>query len=63
MSADEQELWDEAAAQLAFHARAGHDWVDTLNRPWRKNRFVMSQDAALGKKRDVALVDPDRMRA
>ena len=47
MSADEQELWDEAAAQLAFHARAGHDWVDTLNRLWRKNRFVMSQDGVL----------------
>lgn len=47
MSTDERELWDEAAAQLAFHAREGHDWVDTLNRLWRKNRFVMSQDGVL----------------
>jgi hypothetical protein len=47
MSADEQALWDEAATQLAFHAREGHDWVDTLNRLWRKNRFVMSQDGVL----------------
>jgi hypothetical protein len=47
MSADEQALWDEATAQLRYHARPGHDWVDTLNRLWRKNRFVMSMDGVL----------------
>lgn len=47
MSAEEQALWDEATAQLGFHARPGHDWLDTLNRLWRKNRFVMSQDGML----------------
>lgn len=47
MSADEQATWDEATSQLSFHARPGHDWVDTLNRLWRKNRFVMSMDGML----------------
>ena len=47
MSAEEQALWDEAVSQLGFHAREGHDWLDTLNRLWRKNRFVMSQDGML----------------
>lgn len=47
MSADDQTLWDEAMSQLGFHARPGHDWLDTLNRLWRKNRFVMSQDGVL----------------
>ncbi len=52
MSADEQALWDEATDQLGFHARPGQDWLDTLNRLWRKNRFVMSMDGVL--KLDVA---------
>ena len=47
MSAEEQALWDEATGQLGFHARPGHDWLDTLNRLWRKNRFVMSMDGVL----------------
>jgi hypothetical protein len=47
MSAEEQAHWDEAVSQLGFHAREGHDWLDTLNRLWRKNRFVMSQDGML----------------
>ena len=47
MLAEEQALWDEATAQLGYHARPGHDWVDTLNRLWRKNRFVMSMDGVL----------------
>ena len=47
VSAEEQSLWDEAMSQLGFHARPGHDWVDTLNRLWRKNRFVMSMDGVL----------------
>ena len=46
MSAEEQALWDEATDQLRFHARPGHDWIDTLNRLWRKNRFVMSLEGA-----------------
>ena len=47
MSAEEQAIWDEAKTQLEFHTRPGHDWVDTLNRLWRKNRFVMSLDGVL----------------
>lgn len=47
MTTDEQALWDEAMEQLGFHARPGHDWLDTLNRLWRKNRFVMSMDGVL----------------
>lgn len=47
MSADEEPLWDEVTSQLGFHARPGHDWLDTLNRLWRKNRFVMSMDGVL----------------
>ena len=47
MSAEEQALWDEATDQLRFHARPGHDWIATLNRLWRKNRFVMSLDGML----------------
>ncbi len=47
MSAEEPPLWDEARSQLEFHARPGHDWLATLNRLWRKNRFVMSMDGLL----------------
>jgi hypothetical protein len=47
MSAEERALWDEATSQLDFHARPGQDWLDTLNRLWRKNRFVMSEDGVL----------------
>ena len=47
MSFDDQAAWAEAKSQLEHHARAGHDWVDTLNRLWRKNRFVMSIDGVL----------------
>jgi hypothetical protein len=47
VSAEEQALWDEATGQLRFHARPGQDWLDTLNRLWRKNRFVMSLDGVL----------------
>ena len=36
-----------STAQLGFHDRPGHDWIDTLNRLWRKNRFVMSMDGML----------------
>jgi hypothetical protein len=47
VSSDEQAAWQEARHQLEHHARPGHDWVDTLNRLWRKNRFVMSMDGML----------------
>jgi hypothetical protein len=47
VSSDEQALWQEVADQLGFHDRPGHAWIDTLNRLWRKNRFVMSQDGML----------------
>jgi hypothetical protein len=47
VSVEQQALWKEAKDQLGFHARPGHDWLDTLNRLWRKNRFVMSMDGVL----------------
>jgi len=47
VSSDERAAWQEATSQLEHHARPGHDWVDTLNRLWRKNRFVMSMDGML----------------
>ena len=47
MSADDEALWDEVRSQLGYHDRPGHDWLDTLNRLWRKNRFVMSMDGVL----------------
>jgi hypothetical protein len=47
VSAEEPAPWDEARSQLDFHARPGHDWLDTLNRLWRKNRYVMSMDGVL----------------
>jgi len=47
VSAEEPALWAEARSQLDFHARPGHDWLDTLNRLWRKNHFVMSMDGVL----------------
>jgi hypothetical protein len=47
VTSGDEVLWEEARAQLGFHARPGHDWLDTLNRLWRKNRFVMSMDGVL----------------
>jgi hypothetical protein len=44
MSPEEQSAWDEVTGQLDFHNKPGHDWLDTLNRLWRKNRFVTSLD-------------------
>ena len=44
----EEEDWALVQSQLAFHQRRpAHDWIDTLNRLWRKNRFVMSMDGML----------------
>ena len=44
----EEEDWALVRSQLAFHQRKpAHDWIDTLNRLWRKNRFVMSMDGML----------------
>jgi hypothetical protein len=45
--ADDATAWDEATSQLGFHNRPGHDWLATLNRLWRKNRFVTSLDGVL----------------
>jgi hypothetical protein len=40
--------WESVRTQLDFHRRKpAHDWIDTLNRLWRKNRFVMSEDGVL----------------
>ena len=44
----EEEAWAVVRSQLEFHQRKpAHDWIDTLNRLWRKNRFVMSMDGML----------------
>ena len=48
MSPEDRATWDAVTCQLDFHRRKpGHSWVDTLNRLWRKNRFVMSMDGML----------------
>lgn len=40
--------WESVQSQLDFHRRKpAHTWIDTLNRLWRKNRFVMSEDGVL----------------
>ncbi len=43
----EKEAWAIVESELGYHAKPGHDWVDTLNRLWRKNRFVTSLDGLL----------------
>jgi hypothetical protein len=44
----EDEAWRQVKSQLDFHRRRpGHAWIDTLNRLWRKNRFVMTMDGML----------------
>jgi len=47
MSPEDQAAWDEMTGQLDFHNKPGHGWLDTLNRLWRKNRFVTSLDGML----------------
>ncbi len=38
-------LWTVVVNELDFHRRRPtHGWIDTLNRLWRKNRFVMTMD-------------------
>ena len=45
---NEEEDWTLVRSELEFHRRKpAHDWIDTLNRLWRKNRFVMSMDGML----------------
>lgn len=45
---DEADLWALVGSQLDFHRRRPTDtWIDTLNRLWRKNRYVMSMDGML----------------
>jgi len=42
------DAWESVRSQLDFHRRKpAHEWIDTLNRLWRKNRFVMSEDGVL----------------
>lgn len=44
----ESELWSMVRSELDFHRRrATHTWIDTLNRLWRKNRFVVTMDGML----------------
>ena len=45
---NDTETWAQVTRQLDFHQkRPTHTWVDTLNRLWRKNRFVMTMDGML----------------
>jgi hypothetical protein len=45
---DDTETWAQVTSQLDFHQRRPTDiWIDTLNRLWRKNRFVMTMDGML----------------
>lgn len=47
-SGSETELWALVKSELDFHRRRPtHTWIDTLNRLWRKNRFVMTMDGML----------------
>jgi len=47
MTEDEDD-WKLVESELGFHQRRPADgWIDTLNRLWRKNRFVMSMDGVL----------------
>ena len=40
--------WESLRNQLDFHRRVpAHSWLDTLNRLWRKNRFVIGIDGLL----------------
>jgi hypothetical protein len=43
----EADAWAIVEAELGHHAKPGHDPIDTLNRLWRKNRFVTSLDGML----------------
>lgn len=44
----EEKAWEAVKCQLDFHRRKPHHtWLDTLNRLWRKNRFVMTMDGML----------------
>jgi hypothetical protein len=43
----ETEDWAIVEGQLGHHAKTAHGWIDTLNRLWRKNRFVTSLDGML----------------
>ena len=46
MSAD-AEAWALVEDALGHHAKPGHGAIETLNRLWRKNRFVTSLDGVL----------------
>jgi hypothetical protein len=47
-STADSEAWQLVESELGYHRRKPtHDWVDTLNRLWRKNCFVMSLDGVL----------------
>ncbi len=46
--ADNAKTWELVKSQLEFHRRRlSHSWIDTLNRLWRKNRYVMTMDGML----------------
>lgn len=46
MSGDAED-WAIVESELTHHAKPGHGWIETLNRLWRKNRFVTSLDGLL----------------
>jgi len=42
---DDIGLWNFLVAELVYHrGNRPHKWIDTLNRLWRKNRFVSRAD-------------------
>jgi hypothetical protein len=43
----EEHAWIVVEGELCHHGKPGHGWLDTLNRLWRKNRFVTSLDGVL----------------
>ena len=43
----ERDDWAIVEAELGHHAKPGDGWIETLNRLWRKNRFVTSLDGML----------------
>ena len=61
----ERDDWAIVEAELGHHAKPGDGWIETLNRLWRKNRFVTSLDGMLkleffeGEKYDLVRSDPE----
>ena len=54
--------WALVVNQLVFHRRKpAHEWIDTLNRLWRKNRFVMTMDGVLRLPENPPMLTPEML--